>query len=736
MVAIKAYTLGGLDQKSNDLIRATEKASDMLNLEYNTQTTIKKRNGYELDSVQACDDMVYYPSVDEKLFFTKNDNTVIIKGNGYSKSLDMPYQLGSTVSISNTENTLSTYFTNTDYSIPVTKYDGSNIYRAGLPTPRLANDTIPTMTNMTGGFTRIFYSFKDINGLTVFSPYYQFSGEMGGSSTVSVNTLKEDTTCEANGFLNRYCWINDSAGFDIIPSSSNTALATNLVGSRKMPVSRHNYQVGDKFLFDKECRMIQINNTVTAQYPAPKTFITLEVEAVNPSWIQFKQDLTSPYLIEVGGISALGSLWSINVAKTEYPLDCRTKLHVYTSSISSGSFNQFFTVILNGANIADSFTVANAFVFSPITYDQYAIPMEDIYDTASSKIMPPFCKYLTSYGNQIVYGSIESYIGFNNRKIQYNNNDLIIYSDILQGDCCENTSEFNRQIIGETYDGEITALQRCNDSVVVFKGNSTFTLDGVLSSGQYSIRKINTNGVGCRSHKSISPTDEGILFQAHNGIYFTNGINIQRLTYELDSFFGSDDYSTVRSARLKKKQKTLFYIPSKNKIVVIDYYYNQVYLWDNITPSNGFIEDKNGVVYFSDGVNVYVFSDTYHDTTPAGAERAINAIYSTTWHHAGEPALRKKYIDMRIFALTSDVFDLTIKTQIDWSDPDNAYSTPTIKTSKIKSFSSTDQTVQYVLDMITSRSMRVVFSNNVVNQNMVLTGYEINLELYNVRDKN
>ena len=47
MSTVKVFSLGGLDKKSNDLTRATEKASDMLNMEYDTQSTLKKRNGFE-----------------------------------------------------------------------------------------------------------------------------------------------------------------------------------------------------------------------------------------------------------------------------------------------------------------------------------------------------------------------------------------------------------------------------------------------------------------------------------------------------------------------------------------------------------------------------------------------------------------------------------------------------------------------------------------------------------------
>lgn len=801
MASLKIFALGGLDKKSNDLTRQPDKATDVLNMEYNTQSTLKKRNGYASVSNIVCDDMIYYSSKDEKLFFTANSADVYIKSALSNKTLAMPFNIGNTVSVSSCENTTNMYFVNGDYSLPVMKYDGSNIYRAGLPTPRITNDNPPTLTGAGAGRTRIFYSFKDINGLTIFSPYYDFNTLIGGGDTLTVNTLKTDLTCQQNGFLNRYCWMNNTISFFIDPTVSSTAFPlSSLDRTRLMPVKRSNYIAGDLFLFDSEIPFVQIGNDTLGQYPASKSFLNLEIEsvgtysasvtgtrtsgsstvtgvsvgdiaklapdmfisgagipanatittiginsftmsanatansslpiAVTHDYIIFKQINTFDYSVNLGSLTNLATLWVTNTGKTEWALDCRTRLHVYSDSASTGVFIELYNFIMDGSSITNAIVPTSAFNFNSKILTNYQSYFEDIYDSASSKIMPPYCKYIASYGEQIVYANIESYIGFNNRKIPYNNNDLIIYSDVLQGDCCENTSEFNRQKIGETNDGEITGASRCNDSMVIFKTSGVFSIDGALMQGQYTLRKINTNNAGCTSHKSIVATDEGLFYQAHNGIYFTNGINAKRVSFELDYFFESGSYSDVRAARLKKKQKTIFYIPSKSKAVIIDYYYNQVYLWNGFTPSKGIIEDASGDVFFSNGLTLYKFNDSYSDNG-----NPINAIYSTTWHHVGEPSLRKKFLQLRIFALTIDPFNLDIKTQVDWSDPDNTYAAPTIKSSVTKTFSATDQTIQYVLNMLTTRSLRIIFSNSVNNQNMVLTGYELTYEPYNVRDK-
>lgn len=731
MATLKVYALGGLDKKSNHLIRKDDKATDMLNMEYDTQSTLKKRNGFgETNSVSAVDSC-FFPTAKEKLFFNNNSEDISIVGNGYTKTLKLPktnetdyFKFASDTSISSAENMLSLYFTSTDYSVPVMKYDGSHIYRAGLPTPRKTSDVAPTISASSGGTSRLFYSYKDANGLEVFSPYYEIQSTPTNSSVISVNSLAEDSTCSENGFFNRYCWTTFNTVYIIDVKSSNTASpAFPSDITRRLEVSSHNYQAGEYFIFETDNPMTSLYSNITGLEPG-RSFVKLKIQSVGANYIIFEQDLNSTINIEIAPMSAIATAWPSNgTLTTEYPLDIRCKFHVYWDTGSSGVFTRYGTFVLDNRTKINTKTIIQLYRTTIPIVDFSTVYMEDVYNTSTSKIMPPYCKYLSSFGDQMVFGSVQSYIGFNNKRISYNNNDLFIYSDILTGDCCENTSEFNRQKVGETYDGDITGVVRCNDSVVVFKDNSTFTVDGILSPGQYSIRKINTNGVGCKSHKSIVITDEGVLFQAHNGIYYTNGMNVTRVTQELDYLFETGDFSLTRGSRYKRKQKVIFYVPEKNKTVVIDYYYKQVYLWDSITASKGIYEDNDGDVYFYNGAKLFKFNTSYSDNGDP-----INAYYATNWHHMGEPSLNKKFIQMRVFSLTSDVFSLGIAFQVNWTE--------TNKSSITEQIASGEQTVLRVFNMITAQSMRVIFSNNTLNENLAITGYEITYEPYNVRDKN
>lgn len=795
MATIKVFSLGGLDKKSNDLTRATDKASDMVNMEYDTQSTIKKRNGFaeviiDGGSVAKFDDLIYYNSKDEFIGFTNHARSIqVLKRNGSSfttRELIFPYQqygsftaslypidantstmdvtsfisgnivigsnisdLGgfyakdtyviafgtgtggtgtyivsnsqttpgtttfvsrfamSNISISYCENQNNLYFNNTDYLSFVMKYDGSNLYRSGLPTPRngLINsqDGYPQLTNTIAGFTRVFYSQKDINGNITYSPYYQTPLKATNISVLSIDSMAYNGSLEG-GFLGKYCSRVGNTSFSL--SASNLTL----------PVIRHNYVAGEKFLMDTENKAITL-------VPVGKNFITLDIESVTSTSITFTAASVGQYTINFA-----------NLILTEYPVDVRTKIHV---GLSSQELTNYIVLAytIDNSSVTNTKTLIGAELILDLNRPN-GTNFEDIYDSAFLKLMPPICKYIASYGNQIAYASIQAYFtGYTNlldapnQRIDFVNTSLITYSDTSTGDGPEGTSDYNFAKVGETWDGDITGIRRCNDSLVILKNRGVFSIDGTLIDGQYSLRKINSNFVGCTSHKSVLDADEGIYFQGHNGLYFTNGVNITKLSYEIDSVFLSGSYLNTRSVRLKKKQKSFFYVPDilsgTYKIVIIDYYYQQIYMWNSATlPSSGIVEDKNGDVYFCDGLKMYKFNDSYTDNGTA-----ITSLYSTTWHHAGEPSLNKKWLSLRTFGLTSDAFTATITTEGDWQ-------AGTSLTTNSSVYSSTTQTDFKMLDMQTKKSLRINFSNSTNNENMVLTGYELTYEMFNVVDKN
>lgn len=734
MSTIKVFALGGLDKKSNDLTRSPEKASDMLNMEYDVQSSIKKRNGFELFLNRSCDDLIYYSYRDEFLLFSLSSaglpNLYNLSIRAYKK--DLTYreintltennlvtitESPATISISSCEINNNIYFTSTNGAIRTLVYDGSSVRRAGLNVPYNTYDSNNLIINSgangvfsatTGSsyYIRAFYKYTDFNGNITYGPYIQSVNKYNNGTTVSVQNFADYLVFQAGAT-------------NVTLNSSNRSIENTVNNVTGLDFS--NLQPGQKILF--------INNSQQATLTSPtnRLFIELEVESKTTS-PNNKITFTAQSLQNVS--------ITFNASNFHYVYRQAELVIAISNSQDTGYkiTRQTLREIDNGLWFLKSGT-PNVFTVDDTGFSSGTLlAFEDVYDSTNLKIKPPVCKYLSAFGDQMVFGGVFGTYDLNNRYIVYDGSDLISYSDISTGDGPENTSPLNIQKIGETRDGEITGLKRCNDSLIVFKKRGVFSIDGVLISGEYQLRKINTNFVGCTSHKSILESDDGVYFQGHNGVYFTNAIGVKKLTYEIDSVFGSADYSFTRAVRLKKKQKALFYVPELSKIVVIDYYYNQIYFWDSINASKGFVEDSSGDVYFSNGTNIYRFNNGYLDDT-----QPINAYYSTTWHHAGEPSLNKKWLSMRVFALTDDAFTATIKTEGNWD-------TAQLTTNTMQ-FSSSDQTKFLMLDMQTKRSLRITFSNNVkketspgsnifIGENLAITGYELTFEKFNDVDKN
>lgn len=739
MASIKVFALGGLDQKSNDLTRAVDKATEMFNLEYDTQSTLKKRNGFENITVTGdisfpldpdvngtLIDSIYFNARDEILLFVNNitaaGDVYKLTRNGSSwtsKYLQLVNAFGSKVSFC--ENQYAIYIAYKDgFGNPaaVLKYDGSSLYSPGLLAPwrsylnkkivnygtdGIFNGTIPSTD---GYYARIWAKYTDVNGNVINGPYVQSEIKLQTGFTVTNRNFSD---------------LGGPALFLITTNASDFTLYT-AHPTLTTASGKHNYNAGNKILILGNSKLITINS------PAYITSVELEVESVTSTSVTFTT-------ASLSGVTILFKAGTINVDRTcEYVIAISQSADTGYYVTDSGITNDLGLYISDPSVSPETFTINDTGFSTP----GVLVPMEDVYDTTTLKLGPPHCSYIASFGSQIVYANVYSTLTLDNQLASLTSNDIIIYSDVNVGDGPENVSPLNIQKIGETWDGEITGLKRANDSLVIFKDKGIFSIDGVLISGQYALRKINTHAIGATCDRSILAMEEGLMFQGHNGIYFTNAINVQKMTYEIDPLFLSGTYLNTRSVGLRKKQKNIFYVPDiavgTDKLVVMDYYYNQVYMWNNIDASLGLFADIKNVVYFLNNTGLFMFNDSYKDkiyntTTHVYDNTAINSKYSTTWHHAGEPSLNKKWLSLRVFALTDAAYTTSINTVGDWD-----IHAPL--TSNSLTFTTDDQTKFIMLDMKTKRSFRVTFSNNVVDENLPITGYELSYEVFNSVDKN
>jgi hypothetical protein len=687
MANLQKFMLGGLDIKSNDLVRDPMRSSDLLNVTKTINGDIDKRNGYEaVETFASLQESCYYKTLDQDVF-VKTDGTIWKPYGGSRQSCSIA-SLFPTGNVIYTEYLSSLYLTTSDGKSPVVKYDGSSAYLAGLPAPisLFAGGDATISSPGDGYFYRFFYSFRDLNGSIIYSPYHQMKSTVN-NATITVSSFK--TSNSYGAFYNKYL----IADVSISGTVDNSVPGT----SNKLAYTSTNFAVGDKIVIDTQRSTALIYTTSTTY-----KFKAITISAISGGFITFDINDLSDFSFIV--------LASVNI-------DTSLLLDVFRSSSES-----FGYVDVRGTTIAPIDNSQDNYAISAVTAINGQL-LENVYDVDKQKLRPPVCKYLTSLGDQLVYGNIIGVWDQLNIFTQYNNKSIVLYSDFGFSDSGEGHSA-NIQKIGESYDGSITGLRRCNDLLIVTKDNSIFAMDGVLEPGGYSLRRVPTNYIGCQSHNSIMSTEGGLFFHGNDGIYYTDGVNCSKMTQIIDPFFINIDTTKTRAAIDSRHRKYFFYMTdnSTQYCLVYSYEFKEWLIWDSLDMSKGLYQKNNKDVYFAKGTKTYKFNATYTDDTAT----VINGVYKSNWEDLKNPSIDKKFKYIRIWNLNSVDTTFNLAVQKNWVNTDLHPVTCTIPARG---------SIQKGFEQMNVQAIRFVFSNNIVAQNMLITAYEIQYEVTQAIDK-
>ena len=194
------------------------------------------------------------------------------------------------------------------------------------------------------------------------------------------------------------------------------------------------------------------------------------------------------------------------------------------------------------------------------------------------------------------------------------------------------------------------------------------------------------------------------------------------------------------------------YADSDSLIYVYDYLTDAWLKWDNINAQGGWAT-YGGDLYFgarrldsdSSAVEfpVAVFNNYGHLYDFNDHHEAVDFSYSTNWESMGEPDLLKKFLRLKIFALSSvssdeesPLFTLTV-------DSEHNFNTPAIVSSFDMDFTgetsgwgngpwgsfpwgdSTPIELKGKLKVVKSRAIRFTFSNSNNFEGVLISGYEI-----------
>lgn len=692
-MGLKIFGTGGIDQKANDLKRDPQKLRYAENMMASDRNEYVKRAGTEADTdflSEPYNDVQYIKSLDEYFYWDGTDYVVYKDG---IRSIPYKYGTGATAlsNISIAEYLNTAIFTHETNQIQTMKYDHQAVYAAGLPTPTITSPTAGSL------YAIYFYQFIDGQGNTVYGPATIVpSVDSTGSFTVD--------TFNNSQFYGGYLKIDVSTTISFGP------LLRTLSYDSKSP----DIIVGSRVTFRTVAEPVDIFivQFPSTGYSTSKDFIQLVVESINTSTkvITFTADSFQGCDIIIQ--PATGGVGIYNVCSS------LTIRYYFSTEETTGYYGYLSN---DRYAILDNSVATMTFTYDTANLDT-SILMSDIYDITTSKLRPPRCTYVYTYGYQIVCSGALAFWDFGNKEILYNNNDLIMYSDVSTGDIGENFTESNRQLIGNTYDGQLTGQVRTKDSMIEFKNRSVFSLDGVLIPGQFSLRKIESNEIGCLSSKSILTIDDGLLFQGQDGIYFTDGYKVKKTTQELDVFFKTVDPTQTRSVVNNVLDQYVFW--TNQGVVIYDYQFDQWYIWKGIDASKGItVNNDNSIRLFQSSSATQFINDKNDNGV------AIDAYIDTAWFDLGEPSILKIITDIRLFCLNNLGQDVSITIFWDWSES-NARSPITF------SMDADVKTQLRKVDIVKAQSFSFRIRNNTLNQDLNISGYDVVCNVIQTRDKN
>lgn len=579
----------------------------------------------------------------------------------------------------------------------VVKYDGVNVYRAGLPTP----DAFVTALGGAGSITGTNYLYK------IRYTQYDGAGNLIEGNITTSDTLLSPTAQSIDLTLPN---ILAASGFNTncaVVNGPQTTVNTITVDAF------HTLKVGDTAYFFDSVSSAYVEREVTA----------------------------------IGGTTITVAGAAVTVADNAV-ISNNLRIGVYRSETSGSTPTEFFLVVELPNN---SFTATQAYNDDTTDANLGVQLLEPLTDRSP----PPKGKYVSVFRNQLV---VAGNINFPN---------TVYWSDV---DGPEYFPDGVNSTNVDTLLGDaISGIAPNNEVFAVFKDKSIHIISGNIAENQIRVDQL-TSDIGCAAHATIQEVKGQLHFLSDRNVYamvggqlptaigekidpiFTTSAAVaDNLQFKLKRSVGFNDRNNERYLLFLPTESTTNSLvhPNDNSVV---YTWDQVkkawLKWNNINMAGG-MTAANGQVYFSerryrssDGEVVsylYRINDLNDAFDYQDHMEPVAFEYSSNWEALGEPSVLKRFTRIRIFALdelVNNVLHLNIKTEINYirdaaqaefdfqftsdgygmSEYGNApYGDPAELASKNR------------LGQGRVRSMRVRFFNDLDQENVAMTGWELEI---------
>lgn len=619
------------------------------------------------------------------------------------------------------ENVTSTQLQNCIYFSngydPVLKYDGQNVYRAGLPPSSDGSDgTYSVTTSGTLGTNKYIwkacYVQKDNKGNVTEGNTFQdteknFQQPSAAAVTVTVSNI------QAGSGFNTNCAIVNGLQSGVTQITVDNGSTGN-----------HTMKVGDTAYFYDGVSASYVERLVTG---TTLTTIIIQGSAVN---VADNAVISNNLRIKVLRNQNTGVTPTLWFELVEIPNNAFAATQTYTDNKSDTSLSIQFV------------------------------------EHATDRSVPVRGKYLSSYQNLMVTAG------------NLSNPNEVSFSDVESPEYFPLVS--NQFTVNNIQGDYITAIHPSNDQFIIFQSRAIHAVTGDIPNQTFRVDII-TQDVGCAAHASIQDVRGTICFLSNVGPRVMTGASIPKglgiakdseLNSRIDPLFNQRGQSFDQTYQLKravslndrKGERYLIFLPcesltgsvratNSNSIVLVYDYSRDAWLkWNNIDMTAGVVSvDSDNEIYYLErrdnnpaGVTIvnylYRFMNSGQFYDYQDHNQAISAYHKSPWEFMGEAGVLKNFERIKVYSSENidNSFNLTVETEKDFivdtplstlslAFGANGYGVSAYDTAPYGDPSTTG--LKHKLSNGRCVSLRVILKNEEAQANIAITGYELETAL-------
>jgi hypothetical protein len=590
------------------------------------------------------------------------------------------------------------------------KYDGQNIYNAGLPV-----GTKPTGALAAGSLAAtykyvILHEQVDAAGNTI----------QGAISPASANVIPATNSVDLT-----VTNIEDATGYN-----TNGAIAD---GNQTVAVSGGTVTLtvdngaGGSQTFNAGDTAFLLNRSTSA-------YTSYAVASVTATTI------------------VLTSAETIQVTDND-PISNNLKIKIYRTKDSG---TDYFLV----ETIPNNFS-ATTQVYNDTTTD--ANLGAQFIDPVKTPGLPPKGRYITVFQNQLVIGGDLANVN------RYYWSDITNANNIESFPAASNGKD-----VLVRYGGKITGLGSVSDNLIVFKSRAMSYESGDFAEDDVRSDIVTAGDIGCVAHATIQEVSGSLFFLNERGVYAITGGGLPTLVSDrISPAFVKTVTDADKVLKLKRalavnfaeKQQYILWLPSEttnvdayansdSKIFMFDYFNNEWFSWDNMNLQGGmsildnelwWVERRYSTTNSDVDFNLYRQHNTNFEHDYADHASAINWSYTSGWEALDNVDTWKKFLRIRFSSFPDPDFEettgfnITCGTEIDYIRGSPHTSSITINFANQGSGWGLDgwgnfpwggfRNQLFISKLRTgkAKALRIVLTNSELNTNVLLSGWALEI---------